>query len=188
MKSETILDPLVRPACDRLERAFVIRDRLYDLLNSNPASDEAAVLMSDFIRHARGALDRAVWGITPQRIRNGAPADVAFPLHPNERRYLEWAEMREQWYGPRVFEALRAVQPFVVATPATRHPLGVLEYLSNVDSGELAGITAHGRLDRDGGDRAIALDDAIDAIGPCIVAAVGYVSTAHAQDVSVRLN
>lgn len=188
MKSETVLDPLARPACDRLERAFVIRDRLHDLLNSNPASDEAAVLMSDFIRHARGALDRAVWGITPQHIRNRAPTDVAFPLHPHEPSYLAWAEMREQWYGPRVFEALRAMQPFAASAPATRHPLGVLEYLSNVDSGELAGITACGRLDRNGGDRTIVLDEAIDAIGPCIVAAVGCVLIAHAQDVRIRPN
>ncbi|EHB48608.1 hypothetical protein MycrhDRAFT_5449 [Mycolicibacterium rhodesiae JS60] len=171
---------LGRSAFLKLEHGFAIRDRLRDVLVEQQAIErqysrrdnsdehtsltawaewvlesdldytESALLMGDFIHNLRGALDHAVWAITPQHVQETRPTEVAFPLRSTEKSYTTWAKNRREWYGPAVFEALKSSQPFNAVGTGKLHPLHILQFLSNTDKHQLLNIVANNQVDLGG--------------------------------------
>ncbi|KEF94941.1 hypothetical protein K883_05365 [Mycobacterium sp. TKK-01-0059] len=173
-------EALGQSAFRKLEHGFAIRDRLRGALAEQQATErkysrrdnradhtsrtawvewvlesdldytEAALLMGDFLHNLRAALDHAMWAITPRHIQEARPTEVAFPLHSTEKRYTAWANKRQDWYGPTVFEVLKNSQPFKAVGTGKLHPLHILQFLSNTDKHQLLNIVANNQVDLGG--------------------------------------
>lgn len=105
-----------------------------------------SAVLGDVVHNLRAALDYSTWAAVDDHIRGTNPRGVAFPLYDNDADFAKWAKRKEKWYAQPTIEAIERAQPFH-APADTRHPLSVLQHLSNVDKHRLLNVVEFAAVD-----------------------------------------
>lgn len=105
-----------------------------------------SALLGDAIHNLRAALDYCTWAAVDDKYRLSEPQRVAFPLYGQEAKFRKWAAEKKGWYGEPTMGVIERAQPFQ-ATADQRHPLAVLQQLSNADKHRLLNVVHFAAID-----------------------------------------
>lgn len=103
-----------------------------------------SALLGDVLHNLRASLDYATWAAASEDARGSHPTQVSFPLCDKEAAFARWKKKSDGWFPEPTVEVIAWAQPYL-APPDQRHPLRILQQLSNVDKHRLLHTVEFGR-------------------------------------------